>query len=521
MSLFAIIVFVMLPAIWSSMPDLLHWSCVIIAIALSLLTAFGMMHIISRLSKAKLATQRFAKGDLRERLTARIDGDEIDELLREINNMAIGLTEVMGEIKGTSLTLAQAAEHFQRSNEQVNETSASVMNHSETIASAAEQTSAGISVITENSDNMSGAVTSIAAALEEMSATASSIELRSNETASTADKAKTYANAVQDSVKNLQSVAKSIGSIITLIEDIASQTNLLALNATIEAAGAGDAGKGFTVVANEVKALSRETSRSTTQIRDQIQQMQTIVEKVIQQTQGIAGVIGSVTASAQSSLVAVREQRLALGEVNQSLAHTSSSATEIHKGLKEISIGASSTAESVGKIHLEAAENVNSLQTGKHHVKEVLDASARLTSLLAHFQTSKSKVVLTPDLFTNYEPMDRQHRRLFELVNRLSDSVADGHSNKELLPIIDSLADYTVTHFRDEEEILRKVKYPDLDAHIQIHKHFIATVSKARSDFSQGKGMVATELIKFLTDWLVLHIGVQDKKYSSYARNLK
>jgi len=161
------------------------------------------------------------------------------------------------------------------------------------------------------------------------------------------------------------------------------------------------------------------------------------------------------------------------------------------------------------------------LQTGKHHVKEVLDASARLTSLLAHFQTSKSKVVLTPDLFTNYEPMDRQHRRLFELVNRLSDSVADGHSNKELLPIIDSLADYTVTHFRDEEEILRKVKYPDLDAHIQIHKHFIATVSKARSDFSQGKGMVATELIKFLTDWLVLHIGVQDKKYSSYARNLK
>src|SRR3546814_19861251 len=75
-------------------------------------------------------------------------------------------------------------------------------------------------------------------------------------------------------IQALAATAQQIGDVITLIQDIAEQTNLLALNATIEAARAGEAGKGFAVVASEVKSLASQTARATEEIRSQIEEIQ-------------------------------------------------------------------------------------------------------------------------------------------------------------------------------------------------------------------------------------------------------
>jgi hemerythrin-like metal-binding protein len=506
------------PALISNLPQYLHWVCALVTMGASVGLGFGLMGILRRLALAKATAARYAKGDLQERIPASADGDEVDDLLAEINRMAEGLTEVLGAVKGTSQLLQQASQQFQRGNAVVVSNSLNVQTNSETIASAAEETSVSIQSITQNSNDLSGSVSTVAAAMEELGATAKAIEERSNESARTSLRAKEQAEGISKSILHLESVAKSIGGIVQLIDEVASQTNLLALNATIEAAGAGEAGKGFSVVAAEVKQLSRQTSQSTTNIRTQIEQMQAIVGTVISQVGQITKIVEDINRGSNFALTSVSEQRQALQDVTTSLAHASLSAGQIHKGLQEISLGATGTATNIGKIHQDMSDNLKNVKDAEVQSNAIADITKRLQGLLNSFRTAKSKYQLTPNLLTGVKDMDDQHRRLFALINQLADAIAEGRGNLELLPVIDGLAQYAVQHFKEEEAMLRRCSFPDFDAHCKIHRHFEETVTKARQDFAAGRGMIGSELVSFLSDWLVKHIGGQDKRYTKYAR---
>jgi len=506
------------PIAFGPLPSIVQWIISLVALGACAALLLGIAGILHRIQSAKDLTSRFAKGDLRERLKAPPQGDELDALFLEIDRMAFSLTEVLGEVKATSQVIASAAQGFEASSASVTASSTVVADHSETIATAAEQTSAGLRLITESSDQMSGAVSTVAAAMEELGATAGTIEARSQEAAVITAKAAESSVDIQNSIQELEKVTQDIGRVVQIIEEIASQTNLLALNATIEAAGAGDAGKGFTVVANEVKALSRETSRSTNDIRDQIARMQSMVSKVVNQVQQMAATIQGVSQSTQQSQHSVQEQRIALQDVGRSLALASSSATQIFVGMREISQGASETAKNISAIHQTASGNVEQVTATLGHSHAVSKASERLQSLLQYFRTAKSNLSLPLNLVTGIPEMDNQHRRLFDLINQLADAISEGRTSQELLKIIDGLADYTVNHFREEETMMRSNGMPDLEGHMAIHRKFVETVVQARQDFASGKGMVGSQLIKFLSDWLVQHIGGQDQKYKKYAK---
>src|SRR3546814_15338718 len=95
-------------------------------------------------------------------------------------------------------------------------------------------------------------------------------------------------------IQALAATAQQIGDVITLIQDIAEQTNLLALNATIEAARAGEAGKGFAVVASEVKSLASQTARAAEEIRSQIEEIQSASREAVETIKAIPGGVQSV-----------------------------------------------------------------------------------------------------------------------------------------------------------------------------------------------------------------------------------
>ncbi|MFH1158163.1 MAG: HAMP domain-containing methyl-accepting chemotaxis protein, partial [Pseudomonadota bacterium] len=144
----------------------------------------------------------------------------------------------------------------------------------EAMSAAAKETSTRSSVVATASEQATTNVQTVASATEELSASIKEIQSRVSDSAMMVSDASDQATSTNAKVKDLAAAAEKIGTVVNLINDIASQTNLLALNATIEAARAGDAGKGFAVVASEVKALAGQTAKATDEIAAQIKGIQ-------------------------------------------------------------------------------------------------------------------------------------------------------------------------------------------------------------------------------------------------------
>src|SRR5581483_7802737 len=116
-------------------------------------------------------------------------------------------------------------------------------------------------------------------------------------------------------IAQLSKAATNIGNVVNLIADIAEQTNLLALNATIEAARAGEAGKGFAVVASEVKMLATQTAKATGDIGAQIAEMQSATQESVTAIKEIGATIGRIAEIATAIAASVEEQTTTTHEI--------------------------------------------------------------------------------------------------------------------------------------------------------------------------------------------------------------
>ncbi len=122
-------------------------------------------------------------------------------------------------------------------------------------------------------------------------------------------------------VESLFQACQQIGSVVDVISRIAQQTNLLALNASIEAARAGMAGRGFGVVAIEVKALSDQTAKATRDIADQIGALQTVAQRSVAQIKCIADAVVQISSFANGMKVSIDAQRSATEQISSSIQH--------------------------------------------------------------------------------------------------------------------------------------------------------------------------------------------------------
>jgi len=116
----------------------------------------------------------------------------------------------------------------------------------------------------------------------------------------------------------------------------------------------------------------------------------------------------------------------------------------------------------------------------------------------------------------NNTTIDNQHKRLIDLINELSKHSNTGANSKIINETLSELLRYTLTHFSDEEEFMRKAGYPKLDQHIKKHRDFSHKIATFCLDVQNGKASVTKDLLQFLADWLVEHTSVDDQDYKNY-----
>jgi methyl-accepting chemotaxis protein len=161
------------------------------------------------------------------------------------------------------------------------------------------------------------------------------------------------ANASRATIDALAKAANQIGDIVTVINDIASQTNLLALNATIEAARAGDAGRGFSVVASEVKTLATQTGKSTGQIGAKVAEIQATTREVVAALSNVAEAIDQLSDVTVSVSATIEQQRDAAENFAASVRETSAATLDVAgrmAGISEMMQRSRTTAQDVSDV---------------------------------------------------------------------------------------------------------------------------------------------------------------------------
>jgi len=112
--------------------------------------------------------------------------------------------------------------------------------------------------------------------------------------------------------------------------------------------------------------------------------------------------------------------------------------------------------------------------------------------------------------------LDEQHQKLFALLNALHDAMRQGKGQAIVQDTLRQLATYTVTHFRAEEELMRRANYPGLAPHQVEHQRFVARVNQLTQDLQTGRNVSSIEVVGFIKDWLSEHIRRTDRSYSAH-----
>ncbi|MFB9692486.1 methyl-accepting chemotaxis protein [Amorphoplanes digitatis] len=316
----------------------------VLAVGLLLAGTFGLLvarGLARRVRALSGVIRAIADGDLTRSVDAD-SRDEIGQMAAELHRACGTLRTTVGQISGSSQTLTEYAQRMASASTQIAGTAEQTSDRAETVSAAAGQVSSNVDTV--------------AAAVEEMTASIREIAGSATDAAGIAQNAVAVAQNANGTMSKLGASSAEIGDIVKVITSIAEQTNLLALNATIEAARAGEAGKGFAVVASEVKDLAQETAKATEEISSRIKVIQTDTSAAVTAIGEITHVIERINGYSNTIASAVEEQTATTSEIGRNVAEAATGAANITDTITVVAKAAQDTYLGVGETRQTANE---------------------------------------------------------------------------------------------------------------------------------------------------------------------
>ena len=317
---------------------------------------------------ANSAMARVAAGDLSAEIPQAHPGSMLDSM----NRMVGTLRQMMGEITGLSRQLAQGAEQISTASREVATASHKQSDATSSMAAAIEEMTVSINHISDNAKDTQQYSS------QSVELSVNGVERIEGATREIRDIA-TSVSAASERIRRLEARAREISTIANVIKEIAAQTNLLALNAAIEAARAGEQGRGFAVVADEVRKLAERTSSATVEIEQMISGIETDTVEVVQ-------AMDATLPEVDEGIAAAEEAATALRQIKDGAQTTLQHIREVAESTREQSLASDSIAQKVEEIASMVEQTSAAMESSAETAARLERIAGELNTLVGRFR---------------------------------------------------------------------------------------------------------------------------------------